>query len=247
MLLIGNTGRNALWLVAILSTQAIKQIFAGTVCISFFHFYEEYEMNKQMLFLALSAALAATSAQAADTGFYIGGSVGQAEVSDFGAADLDAELATLGITSSSSTDDTDTGWKLFAGYRFMKYLAVEGAYTNFGEATAHSIITPPGTVDTTLEAEAWTVSALGILPLGDQFSLFARLGVNFWNVDISAVGTGGGTTAAVSDDDDGTDMVYGVGAAYSFTNNLSVRGEWERYDFDDGDVDLWSVGLGWNF
>jgi len=45
---------------------------------------------------------------------------------------------------------------------------------------------------------------LGILPLGDQFSLFARLGVNFWNVDISAVGTGGGATAAVSDDDDGT-------------------------------------------
>jgi len=32
-----------------------KTIFAGTVCISFFHFYEEYEMNKQMLFLALSA------------------------------------------------------------------------------------------------------------------------------------------------------------------------------------------------
>jgi OOP family OmpA-OmpF porin len=206
-------------------------------------------MNKQILFLALSAALAATSAQAADTGFYVGGSFGQVNVSDFSGADLDAELAAQGITASSSTDDTDTGWKVFAGYQFMKFFAVEGAYTNLGEATAHSIITAPvaGTVDTTVETEAWTVSALGILPLGDSFSLFARLGVNFWNADISAVGTGGGVTAAVSEDDDGTDMVYGVGAAYRFTKNLSVRGEWERYALDDADVDLWSAGVSWNF
>lgn len=206
-------------------------------------------MNRHVLFLALSAALGVSTAQAADTGFYVGGSLGQSKVNDFDGADLDAELATQGIISSSTTDDTDTGWKVFAGYRIMKYLAVEGAYTNFGEATAHSVVTSPssGTVDTTLEAEAWTVSALGILPLGDNFSLFARLGVNFWNADISAVGTGGGVTAVASGGDDGTDMVYGVGAVYSFTKNLSVRGEWERYAFDDADVDLWSAGISWSF
>jgi OOP family OmpA-OmpF porin len=206
-------------------------------------------MNKHLLLLTFSAVLGITSAQAADTGFYVGGSFGQSKVSDFNGSDLDAELATLGITSSSSTDDTDTGWKAFAGYRLMKYMAVEGAYTNFGEATAHSIITSPlsGVVDTTVEAEAWTVSALGILPLGDQFSLFGRLGVNFWNIDVSAAGTGGGGIATASEDDDGTDWVYGVGAAYNLTNNLSVRGEWERYDFDDGDVDLLSAGISWNF
>jgi OOP family OmpA-OmpF porin len=200
-----------------------------------------------MLFLALSAALAATSAQAADTGFYVGGSLGQSKINDFEGSDFDAELlATLGLPSSTSTDDTDTGWKAFAGYRIMKYLAVEGAYTDFGEFTANSTLAL-GTVNTTIEADAWTVSALGILPLGDQFSLFARLGVNFWNADISAVGTGSGGVATESGSEDGTDMVYGVGAAYSFNQNLSVRGEWERYDFDDGDVDLWSAGLSWNF
>lgn len=202
-------------------------------------------MNKQLVLIAFSAALGVTSAQAADTGFYVGGSFGQSKVSDFNGSDLDAELATMGITSSSSTDDSDTGWKAFAGYRVMKYLAVEGAYTNFGEATANSIITAPvtGVVNTTLEADAWTVSALGILPLGDKFSLFGRLGVNFWNVDTSATAD----AATVSESDDGTDWVYGVGAAYSITTNLSVRGEWERYDFDDGDVDLLSAGVSWNF
>lgn len=207
-------------------------------------------MNKQILFLALSAALAVTSVQAADTGFYVGGSLGQSKVNDFNGADIDAELLSdFGLTSSTSTDDTDTGWKAFAGYRFMKYLAVEGAYTNFGEATANTIVTAPGAgiVNTTVESEAWTVSALGILPLGDRFSLFGRLGVNFWNVDVSATGTGSGGTASASDSDDGTDWVYGVGAAFSINKNLSVRGEWERYDFDDGDVDLWSAGISWNF
>ena len=47
--------------------------------------------------------------------------------------------------------------------------------------------------------------------------------------------------------DDGTDVVYGLGAAYNITQNLSVRGEWERYDFDGDDVDLLSVGLAWAF
>jgi len=206
-------------------------------------------MNKQLFLLAFSAVVGVASAQAADTGFYVGGSLGQSEVSDFSGADFDAELNTWGLTSSTSTDDTDTGWKAFAGYRIMKYLAVEGAYTDFGEFTAHSSITAPsaGIVNTNIEAEAWTISALGILPLADNFSLFARLGVNLWNVDISARGTGSGVAASESDSDDGTEWVYGVGAAFNITKNLSVRGEWERYDFDDADIDLLSAGLSWNF
>lgn len=206
-------------------------------------------MNKRILFLVVPVMFGTASAYAADTGFYAGASLGQSKLSDFDASDLDAELASVGITSSSSVDDTDTGWKLFAGYRFMKYFAVEGAYVNFGEATAHSIITAPsaGTVDTTAEADAWTLSALGILPLNEKFSLFARVGLNIWDAEVSATGTGGGGSASFSDDADGTDWVYGVGAAYDITQNLSVRGEWERYDLDDTDLDLLSVGVSWRF
>ena len=124
-------------------------------------------MNKQVLLLALSAVMGVSSAQAADTGFYVGGSLGQSKINDFNGSDLDAELALEGITSSSSTDDTDTGWKVFAGYQFMKYLAVEGAYVSSGKFKANSVVTSPsaGVVDTEIETDAWTISALGILPL----------------------------------------------------------------------------------
>ena len=130
----------------------------------------------------------------------------------------------------------------------MKYLAVEGAYANFGEVSANVVTTAPvaGTANVKLENEAWTLSALGILPLNDQFSLFARLGLNVWNVDVSASGTGSGATG-YSGSEDGTDVVYGLGAAYHLTPNLNLRAEWERYDFDGGDLDFVSVGLGWSF
>jgi OOP family OmpA-OmpF porin len=207
-------------------------------------------MNKQLLLLAISAALGVSSVQAADTGFYVGGSLGQSKINDFSGSDIDADLATnYSIISTTSTDDTDTGWKVFAGYQFMKYLAVEGAYVGSGKFKANSIVTSPsaGIVDTEIKTDAWTISALGILPLGDSFSLFGRVGVNFWSADISATGSGGGGTAAYSESDDGTDWVYGVGAAYKFTDNFSVRGEWERYDFGDGDADLLSAGVSWSF
>lgn len=205
-------------------------------------------MNKQILIIVMTTGLGLTSVHAADTGFYIGGSFGQSKISDFSSSDVNSELASVGITATSTTDDKDTGWKAFAGYRIMKYLAVEGAYANLGEANANIVTTAPvaGTANVTLENEAWTLSALGILPLNDKFSLFARLGLNVWNVDITASGTGSGGTS-YSDSEDGTDVVYGLGAAYHLTPNLNLRAEWERYDFDGGDLDFLSVGLSWSF
>lgn len=206
-------------------------------------------MNKHLLFVALATALAATSVQAADSGFYLGGSVGQAKLDNLSGSDLDRELARNGYTSTTNLDDSDTGWKLFAGYRFMKNFALEGAYTNFGTFSARSAITAPsaGVVNTDVDLEAWTVSAVGILPIGDHFSVFGRLGVNVWNVDVSATGTGSGGTARAAVSEDGTNVVYGLGAAYAVSKNLGVRAEWERYDFDGTDVDLLSAGVSFSF
>ena len=103
-------------------------------------------MNKQLLIIALMTGMGLTSAQAADTGFYFGGSFGQSRVSDFSGSDVDSELASMGISSTTTTDDKDTGWKVFAGYRMMKYLAVEAAYANLGEITANVVATAPSVV-----------------------------------------------------------------------------------------------------
>lgn len=205
-------------------------------------------MKKQLLPLALFTALGVGAAQAQDTGFYVGGSLGRSDFQDFNGRDIDRGMASLGLTSQTSTDDTDTGWKLFVGYQIMPYFAVEGAYTDFGDATARSFISAPPavaplTVHTNVEATAWTLSALGMLPLGNNFTPFVRLGVNMWDTDVSS--SAGAFVASGSSD--GTDWVYGIGAMYRFTPNLSARAEWERYDFDRDDVDLLSAGISWHF
>jgi len=202
-------------------------------------------MNKQLLPLAIVAALGVGAAQAQDTGFYVGGSLGRSEFQDFNGRDIDRGLSSIGVTSTTSTDDTDTGWKLFVGYQVMPYLAVEGAYTDFGDATARTLVTAPSptTIHTKVEADAWTLSALGMLPVGYNFTVFARAGINFWDFNVKSSAPG----VVVSGSDDGTDWVYGVGAMYRFTPNLSARAEWERYDFDNDDVDLLSAGISWHF
>ncbi|HEU5282508.1 MAG TPA: outer membrane beta-barrel protein, partial [Burkholderiales bacterium] len=72
--------------------------------------------------LLLTAGPAPAFAQD-EAGFYVGGGIGQSELKD--ACDGD------GLTVTDC-DDTDTAWKLFAGYWFNKYFAVEGGYIDFG-------------------------------------------------------------------------------------------------------------------
>ena len=45
----------------------------------------------------------------------------------------------------------------------------------------------------------------------------------------------------VSTDDDATDVMFGLGGSFGFTNAFSVRAEWERYKVDDDDADLFGV------
>ena len=61
------------------------------------------------------------------SGPYIGASVGVSN-SAASASDLDADLAALGHTSSSTLDDTNEGWKFYTGYRFERPFSIEVGY-----------------------------------------------------------------------------------------------------------------------
>ncbi len=210
-------------------------------------------MKTQLMATTLATTLfAASSAFAADTGFYLGGGIGGTKVKDApSAAELDAELAAGGITASSSVDDTDTGWKVFGGYKFNRYLAVEGSYADLGEVSITSNVTNPpvGTIDIAWEALSMTVAAVGILPLSYGFELFGKGGLQYWDVDLGAM-----PFAAITESETGTDYFYGIGAGYNLTHNIALRAEWERYNnvgdentTGESDVDMWSAGVQFAF
>ncbi len=172
----------------------------------------------------LAAAPALCQAQAApERGLYIGGSVGQ----------MEAEGT---CPAGTSCDLKDTGWKLFGGYRFTRHLAAEGTYARWGEINLST-----GGVSVTGELESIGVAALGILPLGQSFELFGKIG--FLSTDQKFRATGPGIN--VSGFEDGNEGHYGVGAVFKATSNLGVRLEWEQ--LSKSDVTFFSLGLQYRF
>jgi OmpA-OmpF porin, OOP family len=195
-------------------------------------------MQKKVLVTAMLAGFAAlptlATAQAkggnSDLGFYAGASVGQSK-SD--------------CNGGGSCDDKDTAYRIFGGYKFHPNIAVEGGYAPLGETSAS--LGALGNV--TAEANAWDIEGVGSWGLGNNFSVFGKLG--FYNAEVKLGGIASGKKTT-------TDLLYGLGGQYDFNRNLGLRLEWTRYSgvkspdvaglsSGDNDIDVVSVGALWRF
>ncbi len=209
-------------------------------------------MRNTGFLLAVALALGATQVARADDrdGPYLGLGFG-ASVADIDAGDVNRAASIAGLTGSTlSVDDTDTAWKVFAGYRFKTYFAAEFSYTDLGETSATYQATAPtaATLGVSADATALSASLVGTYALSPQFDIFAKAGLQRWDVEGRGTAVVGGTSVSTSADDDGTDVLFGLGAGYHFTNRVGLRLEWERYNnVSDTDVDLFSGSLYYRF
>ena len=200
----------------------------------------------------VTAVLAAATLPAAAGSPYVLGAVGRASF-DVGAGNFDTSLAGAGATGiASSFDDTDTAYKLQLGYQFNPNFAIEGGWVDLGRGV-YSGSYIGGTAGGRWKASGWNLAALGIMPLGPSFSLFAKAGTIDAKVERSL--NASGPAAAASGSVSSTDWKanYGVGAMYSVNPKLGLRLEWERFHdlgngpAGQGNVDLWSVGVAYKF
>ena len=207
-----------------------------------------------MKFLRVAcAAFAITFASSAwsqeEIGFYLGANFGATSADSGDAADeLRNDLVASGFGSASaSVDESDTGYKIFAGYQFNRNFALEGYYAHLGTYELRASTTGPVVnANGELEVKGFGVDAVAILPFNNVLSGLARVGLFRWDTDsrVSAVGPGG--TAGGSDSDDGTDVKFGVGVEWKLAPKLRLRGELEYYSFDDA-ISMLSVGLLYRF
>ena len=120
---------------------------------------------------------------------------------------------------------------------------IEAFYADLGEFTAKGTVlgVPASAIDA--EIDGFGISAVGTWPIDDKFSVFGKVGVFIWDLDVS--GTLGGAPIGSIADDDGSDLTYGIGAHYSFNETFAIRVEWERFDDigDDIDGDFLSAGI----
>lgn len=196
------------------------------------------KISTAMAILLLSALPAAALAQ--ETHWYGGMGLGQSKAS--GAC---GKLTGTGF----SCEDSDTAVKVFGGYQMNRNLALELGYTDLGEmkATGNGI----GNFGTSVSVSARgpELTGIGLLPIGEQASLFGRAGVFAWRVEASDSRSSAGSTSA-----SGTSLTYGLGVKVDFTKGLMLRLEWQRYkDVGDesktgqSDFDFIGVGLAFKF
>ena len=185
---------------------------------------------------------------------YITGSLGQAK------ADIDS-------ISGVTIDDKDTSYSLGLGYKINDYIAIEGGYRSLGEATLSSTaavsgtylgksFTASGTVGAAADATGFFLGGNFSLPVTNKFSAHLKAGLFNWDSDITGSGSGtityDGTVYAVatslSTDEDGTDLYYGLGASYQFSDNVGVGAQWLRFnDVVETNVDVIEATISYSF
>jgi OOP family OmpA-OmpF porin len=120
-----------------------------------------------------------------------------------------------------------------------RYFALEIGYQNFGDFEQNFTIDGVSG-KAKLSADGYTFGAVGSYPLGEHFEVFGRAGAFFWDGEAEINNT------SQADPGD-TNPYFGAGLGYRFTDAFSVSADWTRYDLEDTESDVLSVGVRFRF
>lgn len=187
-------------------------------------------MSSRLRAVLLSGALIAGPLSAsANVEIYGGAGAGQAKLKS---TELDRFMQASAATftaPSSTKDDSDIGYKLFAEVDFTKHIGLDLGYYVLGQQTWRVSQTAPApslSNKLTYKTQGVGLSLLGRLPLTDGFNFFGRAGAFSWRANLNNVATSG----LIADyNDTGTSALFGAGAEFKFMKVLGLRAEWERF------------------
>ena len=186
-------------------------------------------MKLTTFILATGALLAMSTANAADRGWYMGVGAGQTTLQ------VDDVLG-----SNYPCDENDTGYKIFGGYRFFPWLAVEGAYLDSGSPEVDFNYTDGSRETLNVAVESIVGAAVFSLPIGNKFELFVKPGYAYWMADTRYrywfPPSPTPAVIAIDQDDSGAAFFIGAGAGFNH-GNAGLRIEYEWYtaapEYDD--------------
>ena len=144
-----------------------------------------------------------------DSGLYLGLGYGfmNAEVTD-------TMLVRGGTITETVMDEDFSSIMIQAGYKFNSYVAVEGRYW-FGLDSDTSLFSGSDNIPADVTVDAWGIYVKPMYPVTDAFDIYALLGYTGADLTIDNA-----NYTFNSDNVDG--FSWGIGAAYSFTDNLAV-------------------------
>ncbi len=165
-----------------------------------------------------------------ESGFYVGLAYGYADISQkYSGFDGGGEFS----WSEKLEDNFDT-IMLQAGYKFNKYLALEGRYWGAVGDGDWTDTWDGGSSGSDSDFSAWGVYVKPMYPVTEEFAVYALLGYGNVNYDSHYV-----TDTIHNVDDEG--FQWGLGASYEFTDNFAVFSDYVEL-YNDDVTDTWDGG-----
>jgi len=169
-------------------------------------------LKNKWLVATLFAACSAANASP-----YIGASIGQATF-DNASGSMDSSLVS-GSAPLELQDDSSLAGKLYAGYQFNEYFALEGSLGGYDALD--------GDLVTVGDMMFFAIQPKVILPVGERFNLFAKAGLSYFNAEFKASNSIVGSTGYTTLSDTAFAGMYGLGAEFALTDNLHLEASWD--------------------
>jgi OmpA-OmpF porin, OOP family len=203
----------------------------------------------RVLGIAGLGSLIAATALAQETGYPYGGlSIGRSRA-QIDEPRITANLVSGGLTTTGMTrDDSSTSYKLFGGYQFNRYFALEGGYFHLGRFGFTSTTVPAGTLDGRIKLQGLNLDLVGTLPFSERWSAIGRVGGQYARARDTFSGSGAVQVFAPTPSKSELNYKLGLGLQYEINRSFLVRAEGERYRINDavgnhGDINVFSVSL----
>jgi len=161
---------------------------------------------------------------------------------DAGTSRADAEIKDVFLLGDITAEDSasSTGFQLRGGYQFGRFFALELGLADLGDFEhTFSPDDCPGTVQScdvsaSTSFRGFLISMIGILPLGNRWSLHARAGMSEMQIK-----------SRQFNGDDGAESTREAGAHFSFGVGLKVDEHWQL-QLSHSTIEALDFGLGVN-
>lgn len=186
----------------------------------------------------ISAALLVAVAGGASAQVYVGGNFGTTHFS-------------VDNSGTASSDDNDTGYKLYGGYAFNPNVAVELGYIDFGKAKATVMSPYYGQLDGQFKTTSVYLAAALRADLSRDFTGVVRLGLASANSKFEETQVATSITQSASGDK--VQALLGLALEYSIAKNFkaSVDADFSKSADINGEsggsVRMLSVGAQYSF
>jgi len=189
---------------------------------------------RRFVLTALAALTLPVMAQEQAGGYWYGGiGVGRSDNDGENRNIIDVPFAGLCTTFPCASDDSDTGYKLFAGYQFNELLGLEAEYARLPNTldvqSVDSTVVPTSTFRVSQDSNVFSLRGVLSKRIYSPVSISAVLGASLWRSDLDASVVGGGLNIVDSERDYGLSLSFGARINYDFNDNIRLRGSWDRY------------------